>query len=270
MIAEPDGRAPGTRPFGPPAHVEVTSARALVHEALATGGGWLPYNRTVELLAAYGIPILPAGTAATEAEAVTAAGRIGCPVVLKAAHPDLVHKSDTGGVRLGLTDAAAVRAAFPAVAAAGRPGTGVLVQRQYDRPVELVAGVVHDPLFGSLVLLGLGGVRTELSDDRALRLVPMTDLDAGRMWRGLRSAPLLTGYGGAPAADTDALEDLLLRLGRLAEDLPEVAELDLNPVLAGPDGVIAVDAELRLTPVGVEPDPRLRQLRAAAQLGGRG
>ena len=126
--------------------------------------------------------------------------------------------------------------------------------------VELVAGVVHDPLFGSLVMVGLGGVHTDLLGDRAFRLVPMTDLDAGRMWRSLRAAPLLTGYRGTPPVDTAALEDLLLRLGRLAEDLPEVAELDLNPVLAGPDGVVAVDAKLRLQRVGAEPDARLRRL----------
>ena len=93
----------------------------------------------------------------------------------------------------------------------------------------------------------------------------MTDLDAGRMWRSLRAAPLLTGYRGSPPVDTAALEDLLLRLGRLAEDLPEIAELDLNPVLAGPDGVIAVDAKLRLAPVGTEPDPTLRGLRPAGR-----
>jgi acyl-CoA synthetase (NDP forming) len=137
------------------------------------------------------------------------------------------------------------------------------VQRQMTEPVQLVAGIVHDPLFGSVVLLGLGGVHTDLLGDRALRLVPMTDLDAGRMWRGLRAAPLLTGYRGTPPVDTAALEDLLLRLGRLAADLPEIAELDLNPVLAGPDGVVAVDAKLRLAPVGAEPDPLLRRLSAA-------
>jgi acyl-CoA synthetase (NDP forming) len=89
----------------------------------------------------------------------------------------------------------------------------------------------------------------------------MTDLDAGRMWRSLRAAPLLTGFRGSPPVDTDAVEDLLLRLGRLAEELPEVAELDLNPVLAGPDGVVAVDAKLRLHAIGTEPDPALRRLR---------
>jgi acyl-CoA synthetase (NDP forming) len=91
--------------------------------------------------------------------------------------------------------------------------------------------------------------------------VPMTDLDAGRMWRSLRTAPLLTGYRGSERVHTHALEDLLVRLGQLAEDLPEVAELDLNPVLAGPDGVVAVDVKLRLAAVGREPDPVLRCLR---------
>jgi len=243
--------------------VDTEQARAEVTAALDEGDGWLPYDRTAKILEAYGIPILPAARAATGDAAVCAADRLGYPVVLKSADPDLVHKTDTGGVRLGLRDAAAVREAFGPVAAAGRPGAGVLVQRQVTEPVELVAGVVHDPLFGSVVLLGLGGVQTDLLGDRALRLVPMTDLDAGRMWRGLRSAPLLTGYRGAAPVDTAALEDLLLRLGRLAEDVPEIAELDLNPVLAGPAGVLAVDAKLRLAPVGAEPDPTLRRLRAA-------
>jgi acyl-CoA synthetase (NDP forming) len=165
-------------------------------------------------------------------------------------------------VRLGLGGPTAVRHAYPKVAAAGGPGAGVLVQKQVGEPVELVAGIAHDPQFGSVVLLGLGGVQTDLLGDRALRLVPLTDLDAGRMWRDLRAAPLLTGYRGAPPVDTAALEDLLLRLGRLAEDFPEIAELDLNPLLAGPDRVLAVDAKLRLAPVGAEPDPLLRRLSA--------
>src|SRR5690606_8683651 len=104
-------------------------------------------------------------------------------------------------------------------------------------------------------------IYTDLLGDRAFRLVPMTDLDAGRMWRSLRTAPLLTGYRNTPPVDTGAVEDLLLRVGRLAEELPEVAELDLNPVLAGPDGVVAVDAKLRLAAAGDEPDAALRRLR---------
>jgi acyl-CoA synthetase (NDP forming) len=173
-----------------------------------------------------------------------------------------VHKSDVGGVKLNILDEQAARAAYRDVAAAlGSREPAVLVQSMAVGQVELVAGIVHDPLFGSLVMVGLGGVHTELFADRALRLVPMTDRDAGRMWRSLRAAPLLTGYRGSPAVNTAAVEDLLLRLGRLAEDLPEVAELDLNPILVSPDGAIVVDAKMRLTDVGVEPDATLRQLR---------
>jgi acyl-CoA synthetase (NDP forming) len=255
----------GRRPELP--GVDAAAARTLVELTLADGEGWQDYESTAAILGAYGIVVLPAATATTAAEAARAADRLGYPVVLKSADPDLVHKTDSGGVRLDLYGPGAVRHAFKPVAAAGRPGTGVLVQRQVDAPVELVAGVAHDPLFGSVVLLGLGGVHTDLLGDRALRLVPMTDLDAGRMWRSLRAAPLLTGYRGSPPVDTAALEDLLLRLGRLAEDLPEVAELDLNPVMAGPAGVVAVDAKLRLAPVGAEPDPLLRRLSAAEPLG---
>jgi acyl-CoA synthetase (NDP forming) len=197
--------------------------------------------------------------AGDEEGAVAVAHRLGYPVVLKAADPALVHKSDVGAVRLNLADAGAVRAAYRAIAAVAGPG--VLVQPMVSGTVELIAGVVHDTLFGSLVMLGAGGVHTELFGDRVLRLVPLTDLDAGRMWRSLRAAPLLTGYRGSPPVDVAAVEDLLLRLGRLAEDLPEVAELDLNPVLVGPDGLVAVDAKLRLARVGAEPDPTLRRLR---------
>ncbi|GAA3340799.1 hypothetical protein GCM10020358_29720 [Amorphoplanes nipponensis] len=243
--------------------MDADRAAALVREALAEGSTWLPYERTAAILAAYGITILPAAVTHTGRQAVAAADRIGYPVVMKSADPALVHKSDTGGVRLGLADAAAVARQYDTVAAAGQTGRGVLVQRQVSAPVELLAGLAHDRLFGSVVLLGLGGVRTELFGDRALRLVPVTDLDAGRMWRGLRCAPLLTGYRGAAPVDTAALEDLVLRLGRLAEDLPEIAELDLNPVLAGPDGVVAVDAKLRLAPVSGEPDAVTRRLRSA-------
>lgn len=182
--------------------------------------------------------------------------------MLKSADPQLVHKGDVGAVQLSLTGPEAVKAAYQAVADAVHQVTpAVLVQPMASGTAELVAGIVHDPLFGSLVMTGLGGVHTDLLGDRAFRLVPMTDLDAGRMWRSLRAAPLLTGYRGAPPVDTRAVEDLLLRLGRLAEDLPEIAELDLNPVMIGPDGAVTVDAKLRLAHITEEPDPALRRLR---------
>lgn len=250
----------GSRPSLP--DVDTGAARAAVRAALAEGEGWLPYERIAQILSAYRIPLLPSETVHSGPDAVDAARRLGFPVVLKAADPKLVHKSDVGAVRLNLTDAAAVEAGYRAIAAAlDQPAPPVLVQPMATGSVELVAGITHDPLFGSLVMVGLGGVHTDLLGDRAFRLVPMTDLDGGRMWRSLRSAPLLTGYRNTPPVDTDAVEDLLLRLGRLAEELPEVAELDLNPVLAGPDRVVAVDAALRLAPAGPEPDPVLRRLR---------
>jgi acyl-CoA synthetase (NDP forming)/GNAT superfamily N-acetyltransferase len=235
--------------------VDATTVREIV---TAAAPGWQPYRTTAAILSGYGIPLLAARTATTEPEAVEAAEALGYPVALKAADPDLVHKSELGAVRLHLTDPAAVRQAYQAVATVS---TEVLVQPMAAAGVELVAGIVHDPLFGSLVMAGLGGIHTDLLADRAYRLVPLTDLDAARMWRSLRGAPLLTGYRGAQPADTTAVEDLLLRLGRLAEDLPDIAELDLNPVLAGPDGVVAIDAKLRLAPTGDEPSPTLRRLR---------
>ncbi|GAA3762258.1 hypothetical protein GCM10022225_54960 [Plantactinospora mayteni] len=214
-------------------------------------------------VASYGIPVVPALRVESVADALAAADGFGYPVALKAADPDLVHKSDVGGVALHLTGPEQLRAAYPGVSGAAGPAGPVLVQPMARGQLELVAGVVHDPQFGSLVMIGLGGVHTDLLGDRSLRLTPVTDLDAGRMWRSLRAAPLLTGYRGAPPVDTAAVQDLLCRLGRLAEDLPEVAELDLNPVLVGPDGVAVVDAKLRLAPVGAEPDRILRHLRAA-------
>ncbi|UQU61845.1 GNAT family N-acetyltransferase [Couchioplanes caeruleus] len=250
----------GTRPVLP--GLDIEGARSLIRHLPADGGGRLTYQQASALLQRYGIPVLAAELVTSGPDAVAAAGRLGFPVVLKSADPALVRRSDAGAVRLNLTGAAAVRAAFDEVTAAGAPGTGAMVQRQVRAPVELVAGIAHDPLFGSVVLLGAGGARTGLPGDRSLRLVPMTDLDAARMWRDLRAAPLLTGCRGAPPVDTAAVEDLVLRLGRLAENHPEVAELDLDPVFAGPDGVLAVDVRLRLAPVGAEPDATLRSLRA--------
>jgi acyl-CoA synthetase (NDP forming) len=241
--------------------VDITAARRIVADALNSGAGWQRPDVAAALLRCYGVPVLD-GTVVSDADAaVAAAERFGYPVVLKAADPALVHKSDVGGVRLGLGDADAVRAAYNAML---DHGPAVLVQPMVRSTVELVAGVVHDPLFGSLVMVGLGGVHTELFGDRALRLLPLTDLDAARMWHSLRAAPLLTGYRGSPGVDTAAVENLLLRLGRLAEDIPEVAELDLNPVAANPAGVVALDVKLRLAAVGTEPDPAVRALREPA------
>jgi acyl-CoA synthetase (NDP forming)/RimJ/RimL family protein N-acetyltransferase len=252
---EPLGYAPQL------AAVDHSRARRLIDAALAHHTGWQPYDVTRAVLSAYGIPVLASTTVHDLDGAVGAAEEFGYPVVIKSADPLLVHKSDTGGVQVGLMTPTAVRSAYQAVTRAGLDGCGALVQPQLPSGLELVAGIVHDPLFGAVVMVGLGGVHTDLLDDRALRLVPMTDLDAGRMWRSLRGAPLLTGYRGSSPVDTAAVEDLLLRLAQLADHVPEIAELDLNPVIASPDGVLAVDAKMRIAAIGAEPSPTLRRLR---------
>ena len=242
-------------------------ARSMVTGLLADGDrhGWQPPDVARELLECYGISVIETRVAGNIVDAVTTAAELGYPVAVKAADPNVVHKSDVGAVWLNLTGPESVRRAYLAIATALAVDTpDVVVQRMASPGVELVAGVVHDRQFGSLVMLGLGGVQTDLLGDRAFRLLPLTTRDAEGMWQSLHGAPLLTGYRGSEAANTGAVEDLLLRVGRMAEEIPEVAELDLNPLLAGPDGVVAVDVKLRLVPIGSEPDPYLRSLSGPA------
>ena len=151
-----------------------------------------------------------------------------------------VHKTETGGVALDLRDEGQVREA------AERIGGAVIVQPFLRGGVELLAGLVQDPVFGPLVAFGPGGVLAELIGDACFRIAPLTDVDADELVQCGKAGVLVRGFRGAPTADAAALADLLHRLARLAEDLPEVAELDLNPVVAGPDGCVAVDARIRV------------------------
>jgi acyl-CoA synthetase (NDP forming) len=146
---------------------------------------------------------------------------------------------------------------------AGRFGDkmhAVLVQPMIADGTEVIVGVADDHLFGPLVVFGLGGVATEVLADHAALLTPLTDTDADTLIRSIKAAPLLLGHRGSPPADLQALRDLLLRVSRLADDIPEVAELDLNPVIASHDGVQAVDARIRISPAQPR-DPFLRRLR---------
>jgi acyl-CoA synthetase (NDP forming) len=224
-------------------------------------GGWLPQQATRDLLGYYQIPLVPAKLAGSEEAVVRAAGGFGEPVVLKAEAAGLVHKTEAGAVKLGLHGEAEVRAAYQELAAAfGARLTGVQVEPMLSGGVEVLVGVVHEPVFGPLVVFGLGGVATEVLGDHAARLTPLTDADAEDLIHGVHAAPLLFGHRGSPAVDTAALADVLLRVSRLADDLPEVAELDLNPVIATAGGAQAVDARIRVT--AAEPrDPFLRNLR---------
>jgi acyl-CoA synthetase (NDP forming)/RimJ/RimL family protein N-acetyltransferase len=224
-------------------------------------GGWLPQQDARDLLGCYQIPLVPTRSAVDEEGAVQAAAGFGGPVVLKAEAADLVHKTEAGAVKLSLHGEAEVRAAYEELSAAfGARLTRVLVQPMLSGGVEVLVGVVQEPVFGPLVVFGLGGVATEVIGDHAARLIPLTNADADDLIHSVHAAPLLFGHRGTQPVDTTALADVLLRVSRLASDLPEVAELDLNPVVATAGAAQAVDARIRVTPAQPQ-DPFLRKLR---------
>ncbi|MFN8039878.1 MAG: GNAT family N-acetyltransferase [Acidimicrobiales bacterium] len=244
-------RDPGTVPVFD--DIEMATARAIVDAALVRhpDGCWLDADVAVGLLAAYGVAVAPVRRAADADEAVAHAEAFGYPVALKAAAGGLVHKSDVGGLRLGLRDAQSVRDAFIAMEAVvgDEQLGGIVVQPMARSGVETIIGVVQDLAFGPLVMFGMGGVATELLADRTFRVLPLTDVDAAEVVRSLRGSPLLFGYRGSPPADTAALEAMLGRVGQLADDIPELAELDLNPVVVSERGAVAVDVKVRVAPV---------------------
>jgi acetate---CoA ligase (ADP-forming) len=220
--------------------IDTAAADRVVANALgAADDVWLTPGATRQLLTAYGVPLVAERLTDTREDAVEAARELGFPVVVKSAAAG-AHKTETGGVALDLGDEAAVREA------AERIGSPLLVQPMVKGGTELLAGIVQDPTFGPLVAFGPGGVLAELIGEAGFRIAPLTDVDAEELLQQEKTGLLVAGYRGAPASDTAALTDLIHRLSRLGEDRPEVAELDLNPVLAGPDGCVAVDARARV------------------------
>jgi acyl-CoA synthetase (NDP forming) len=243
--------------------VDAAGARAVIRGFLAHApdGGWLPPADVTALLRLYGIPLVSETRARTEHDAVAAATAVGYPVVVKADVPGLVHKTDAGAVLLDLRTDDDVRAGYRQLAGLfGARLAGVLVEPMIAGGTEVIIGVQDDQMFGPLVVFGLGGVTTEVLADHAARLAPLTETDADTLINSIRSAPLLHGHRGSDAADIPALRDVLMRVSRLADDLPEVTELDLNPVIARRLGAVAVDARIRVTPQ-VPQDPFLRRLR---------
>ncbi|MER7182228.1 acetate--CoA ligase family protein, partial [Streptomyces hyaluromycini] len=257
-------RPAGTVPALDDVDAERAHALADAHLAAHPDGGWLDPRTCADLLACYGIPQIPWAWAETEDDAVRAAGRLqGADgrVVMKAHWPGLVHKSEERAVHLDLRGEPQVRAAFRDLETRfGHLMTGVVVQSLARRGTELFAGVVQDEVFGPLVLFGLGGTATEILADHAARLAPLTDHDVHDLITSPRCAPLLFGTRGNGPVDLEALEQLLLRLSRMAADLPQLAEADFNPVLATPGGVTVLDARVRLLPRRPQ-DPYLRRLR---------
>ncbi|MFJ2866077.1 GNAT family N-acetyltransferase [Kitasatospora sp. NPDC087314] len=247
------------------------TARSLVDGYLTAHpeGGWLDPLTTTDLLEAYGLPLVTTVWARDEHATSVAAnglGRLGHEgkVALKAYWPGQVHKSAAGAVRTGLATEAEVRSAYREFTRRfDTELAGAVVQPMAPPGVELLVGVVQDQVFCPLVVLGLGGTAADVLADRVARLAPLSDRDLAAMVAELRSAPLLLGNGGEPPVDLAALRSVLARLSRLADDFPELAEADLNPVIARPDGAVCVDARVRLEP---RPsfDPYLRRLRRPA------
>jgi acyl-CoA synthetase (NDP forming)/RimJ/RimL family protein N-acetyltransferase len=232
-----------------PPGLDVKAARAVV-DRLLTDRDWLELGQDElrELLACYGIELWARRRAVTAEDAVAAAAELGYPVALKTTAPHLRHRSELGGVRLDLRDDDELRAAFDAMVERLGPESAAffVVQRMAPPGVATVVAAVEDPSFGPVVSFGIGGVATELLDDRTYGIPPLTDRDLQDLVRGVRAAALLFGHRGSEPVDTGRLEDLLARIARLADDLPEVAQLQLNPVLVHAEGLAVLTGAARL------------------------
>ncbi|MEO8690206.1 MAG: GNAT family N-acetyltransferase [Solirubrobacteraceae bacterium] len=245
--------APPDPPFEP-ADADPARAATIVAAGLGRGGGWLEPQDVERLLRCWGIPVVASRFAGSAQAAGRAAAELGEPVALKAVAPGLFHKSDAGAVRLGLAGSTAVRRAADAMArqleAAGTPIEGFRVQLMAPEGPELIIGAVGDPAFGPLVACGAGGVAVELLGDVQVRLAPLGPREADSMLHALRTFPLLDGYRGRPRADLDSVRDHVMRVAALVAAHPAVVELDLNPVIATPEGALVINARVRVDAPG--------------------
>ncbi len=245
--------------------IDAAHARALVAAQLEAqpDGCWLDARAAGELLGCFGVPVVGFAPVRSLDEALDAAHRLGYPVALKAGSGALVHKSDAGGVALGLSGDADLSSAYETMS--GRLGESMLpavVETMVGDGIETIVGVTSEPHFGPLLLFGLGGVATDLLQDRAFAVPPLSTGAAGRLVSSIRTAPLLHGYRGSPPVDVRALTEVVVRVSRLASEIPEVAELDLNPVIVSPAGAVAVDWKVRIAAVPRGPDALMRVLRS--------
>jgi acetyl coenzyme A synthetase (ADP forming)-like protein len=244
--------------------IDALGARKVVNEFLrgVPEGGWLDNASAAAIATAAGLPLVETAIVVGLDEAVAAATRLGFPVALKGAGASILHKTDLGAVKLSLVDEQAVMQAGSAMRESlGDQLEGYVVQSMAPSGVELLAGVTTDPAFGPLVIFGAGGTAAELLKDRVVRPAPLSSEDPARMVRALRISPLLDGYRGMPVIDHAPLEALLVRLGQLAHALPEIVEIDLNPIIAAPSGLHVVDLRIRAVPNVSHPELSVRRLR---------
>lgn len=205
-----------------------------------------------KLLERAGIPVVETRLVRTKQETISVSKGLGFPVVLKIASPDIVHKSDSGGVKLGIANATQASKAYSEIMSSIKqryPSAiihGLTVQKMARPGIEVIVGMSKDPQFGPVLMFGLGGILVELLKDVSFRIVPITKRDAAEMIREIKGYPLLKGYRGQEPANIDMLEDLIVRVSRFVEQTPEIKELDLNPIFAYKDRVVAVDARIIL------------------------
>ena len=205
-----------------------------------------------ELLKKAGIPVVEAKLARSKKEAISISKEMGFPIVLKISSPDVIHKSDSGGVKLGLANTAQIGKAYSEIIYSVKQAypeaqiEGVSVQPMAPPGVEVIVGMSKDPQFGPVLMFGLGGILVEVLKDVSFRIVPVTERDAREMIREIKGYPVLEGYRGQKPASIPALEKLIVKVSQFVEKNPQIKELDLNPIFAYPDKAVAVDARIIL------------------------
>ncbi len=226
--------------------------REIILNALKEKRRKLLEHEALELIKAYGAPIADAGLAKTPEEAGELAEKMGFPVVLKVVSPDISHKSDVGGVIVGVNSKEeTIEAAKKIIENVSKnvPSAriaGILVQKMAKKGLEIIVGGLRDNIFGPVVMFGLGGIFVEVLKDVSFRIAPISYEDAYEMMREIKSAKLLEGYRGQPPVDKKAIADIIIAVAKLLEENPEVDSVDLNPVIAYPDGAVVVDARVIL------------------------
>jgi len=224
----------------------------IIDNVLKSGRTVLTEVESKQLVAEAGVPVVETKLAKTKAEAISMSKKMGFPVVLKIVSPDIIHKSDIGGVKLGLANATQVGKAYTEIMAAAKKANkkadiqGISVQKMARPGVEVIMGMSKDAQFGPVLMFGLGGVFVEVLKDVAFRIVPLNRRDASQMIREIKGYPLLEGYRGQEPANITALEDLLLKLSDFVDKNPKIKEMDLNPIFAYKDRALAVDARVIL------------------------
>jgi len=228
------------------------SVSQIIAQAKKEGRVSLTEVEAKELLGQAGINVAPTKLATSKQEATSIAKSLGFPVVLKIVSPDVLHKSDAGGVKLNLKSEAEVDSAYDAIMTSIKAKVpnakilGVAVQKMAPAGTEVIIGMSKDPQFGPVLMFGLGGIFVEIMKDVSFRIVPLTKRDADEMIHDIKGFPVLQGYRGQEPANLDKLEEMILKVSDFAEKNPDVKEMDLNPVLCYKDGAVAVDARIIL------------------------